>query len=287
MGRGNLCPPSWVYLYALEKEGQQDLDQIASYLKRWLGPVALEVRKDFFSHMLRGIGPEEREENIKCLAKALAGLKVRNPQDQDFFPPPLYGEIAYERERIEEGGGKASGILYDGYQLQQLCWDWLPPSETSLKHFHLIFTCQLFGTWDKDDLRYHARTHVCGFPALLSTMGIVVAPAKPKEFYLLKQQLSWKSMDDLALLDIKEKMKDRFIDHEDDRMTEVMKGYAMQALLGHVLGYPFCDDRDCRLFNAHWQEELIRAQLGGAYEFCPRHREMLDHLREEAIRMTS
>lgn len=280
--------PSRIYLYALEREGLLDLDRIASYLRDRLGPVSVEIRKDFFSYVLEGIGLEEREEGkgIGRLATDLAGLKVRRPQEKEFFPPPLYGEVAYERERLEGGVG-GSGILYDGHRLQQLCWEWLAPEETGLRHFHVIFTGQLFGTWDEDDLRYHARTNICGFPAILSTMGIVVAPAKPKEFYFLKQQLPWGAMDDLALLDLKERFKGRFIDHEDDRMTEVMKGYVMQAIFGQLLGYPFCEDRDCRLFNAHWQEELIRAQLEGAYEFCPSHQQMLESIRGQNIRMTS
>ncbi len=287
MGWGDLRPPSWVHLYAVEKEGQLDLAEIASYLREWLGPVTVEIRKDFFSHILERLEPKEREERVECLARGLASLKVRNPQEKAFFPPPLYGEIAYERERVGGGDGGGSGILYDGYRLQQLCWELLPPNETSLRHLHLIFNCQLFGTWDEDDLRYHARTHLCGFPALLSTTGIVVAPAKPKEFYFLKQQLSWRTMDDVALLDLKKRFEGRFIDYEDDRMTDVMKGYAMQALLSNVVGYPFCEDLDCRLFNAHWQEELIQAQLEGAYEFCPRHQEMLERLKGAAIRMKS
>jgi hypothetical protein len=36
----------------------------------------------------------------------------------------------------------------------------------------------------------------------------------------------------------------------------------------------FCDDPRCRLFNAHWQRELLGAQLGGQ-DFCGRHRATL------------
>jgi len=59
------------------------------------------------------------------------------------------------------------------------------------------------------------------------------------------------------------------------RLTEVMKGYVAQALAFHLWGDAFCPDKDCRLFNAHWQEELIFAQLKGSYEFCPKHAELL------------
>jgi hypothetical protein len=62
-------------------------------------------------------------------------------------------------------------------------------------------------------------------------------------------------------------------------MTEVMKGYAMQALLFHLTGDSFCGDRDCRLFNSHWQEEVLHSQMNGKYEFCPRHEKILKKLR--------
>ena len=68
--------------------------------------------------------------------------------------------------------------------------------------------------------------------------------------------------------------------HDDPRLTEAMKGYVMQALFYHVTGDPFCEDRGCRLYNAHWQEEVIGAQLGGAYQLCPRHQGLLDEMRE-------
>jgi len=80
------------------------------------------------------------------------------------------------------------------------------------------------------------------------------------------------------LLELKERLKGSFIDYEDERLSEVMKGYAMQALFYHLVGDPFCQDKGCRLYNAHWQEELIFAQLGSGYEFCGRHSKILDSL---------
>lgn len=273
-----LRPPDHLYLYAPEREGLLDLGEIASYAKGKLGKTTVEVRPSFLSRLMEGSRPEEREGLVQRLAEEMAGLKVRSPLKKEHFPPPLYGEIAYEKERFEEGGRKSGGILYDGYRLQDFFRKWVPASESGLRHLHLIFTCQFFGTWDEDDLRYHARTSVYGFPALLSTTGLVEAPAKPKDFYLLKQQLPAGLLDDLALLDLKSRFKDRFIDYADERMTDVMKGYVMQAFFGLAHGYPFCEDKGCRLFNAHWQEEVIRAQLNSPYEFCPRHRDLLEQM---------
>ena len=48
-----------------------------------------------------------------------------------------------------------------------------------------------------------------------------------------------------------------------------------------LTGNPFCPDKGCRLFNAHWQEELIFAQLESDGEFCPQHTSILDNLYRE------
>ncbi len=121
-------------------------------------------------------------------------------------------------------------------------------------------------------MRYHARTSVYGFPSIISTTGLVEAPAKAREYYLLKQQYEMVGKDIQA---VKEQFTGTFIDYEDERLTEVIKGYAMQAVFYALSGDPFCEDRGCRLFNAHWQAELIFAQLDSGYEFCPRHGDIL------------
>ena len=55
-----------------------------------------------------------------------------------------------------------------------------------------------------------------------------------------------------------------------------------KAHLFYVTGEPFCEDRDCRLFNSHWQEEVLHSQLDGQYEFCSRHEGILKGLRERS-----
>jgi hypothetical protein len=141
----------------------------------------------------------------------------------------------------------------------------------------VVFTNQLLATWD--DGRYHLRVAVFGFPSLLSTTGLVEAPAKPREFYVIKQQYAALGMHD-AIGELERELGKRMLMHEDPRLTEVVKGYVMQALFYHLTGDPFCEDKGCRLFNAHWQEEVIEAQLSGDCQFCPRHQSMLDELKE-------
>lgn len=203
----------------------------------------------------------------KSLAEEFARAKIIDPAREEQNLNPLPAEIEYESRLLSTQ--KPSGLFYDGFCLQEIFRQLIPRQEHNLKHLHLIFTSRLFGTFE--DNRYHARAAVFGFPSLISTTGVVEAPAKPREFYL-KRQFG----QDRAVL--KEELKGRFIDYHDPRLTEVMKGYLMQALFYHLTGDPFCEDKGCRLYNAHWQEELIFAQLGAGYEFCNHHQEILDQI---------
>ncbi len=102
-------------------------------------------------------------------------------------------------------------------------------------------------------------------------MGLVEAPAKPKELYLRR----YLGSNGIAL---KEEFKGRFIDYEDPRVTEVMKGYVLQAVFFHMTGDPFCKNKNCRLYNAHWQEEVIHAQLEIPHGLCVNHQATLNSL---------
>jgi hypothetical protein len=170
-------------------------------------------------------------------------------------------------------------MLYDGFRMMKLYRKLLPPDESSFKHLHIIFTNRSIATWDTGDGRYHARVSVYGFPSIISFPGIVEAPAKPKEFYIQRKALVSSGMTrDIVEEELKERFKDRFIDYGDPRITEIVKGYIMQAFFYHSMFEPFCKEKKCRLFNAHWQEDTMGAQLT-VPEFCERHVGILREIR--------
>jgi len=233
-----------------------------------MGKVKVEVRGNPFAFNV----PQDK---VSDYARKIASIKIQGVSQEILSEQqPLYGEIEYEKRRIL-GKTKSFGILYEGFHLQRIFREIVPREERSLEFVHILFTSRLFATWDDGDKRYHLRTSVYGIPSIISTTGLIEAPARPREYYLLKQQYERLGRD---LLELKERFKGRFIDYEDGRLTEVLKGYAMQAVFYHLVDNPFCEDKGCRLYNAHWQEELIFAQLGSKYEFCGRHEEVLDDL---------
>jgi len=164
--------------------------------------------------------------------------------------------------------------LYDGFVIQKMLAEIIPTAEISLAHIHIIFTSLFTGTFSEDDWRYHARAVICGTPSIVSTTGIVEALAKPREFYLA--QLFGGMAEDNDML--KKKFAGRFIDYDDgDRITAASINYALQAIFFFITsGEPFCNNKDCRLFNAHWQEDLIRIIKKGT--LCSHHRKLANNL---------
>ena len=258
-----------IHLYGEGLISPLSIEKVIRYLKEWVKGRAVDFRGNFFQYHLKPLPKEKRQLRVHRLAQELSTLRIRMAARKGMEGQgPMEAEVAYERRRIEQGDFKPFGILYDGFGLLRVFASLISEDERNVDHCHIIFTNQLLGTWDGNDRRYHARVSVYGFPSVVSTTGVVEAPAKPREFYL-KRQLG------IPVEILKDEFKGRFIDHEDPRLTEVIKGYVMQVLFFHKIGNPFCHDPDCRLYNAHWQEELIRAQLEGKYEFCMDHRRFL------------
>ena len=187
----------------------------------------------------------------------------------DIRPPLKYEEKMIEQAKIadikqpfenqpnqEQDGKMMMTIpLYDGFVMQKMFAEMIPTAEISLAHIHIIFTTILTCTFSEDDWRYHGRAVICGTPSIVSTTGIVEALAKPREFYLA-QLLGGMAEDNDTL---KKKFAGRFIDyHDEDKITAASINYALQAIFFFITsGEPFCNNKDCRLFNAHWQEDLI------------------------------
>lgn len=258
-----------IHLYDDPSVKNIKLSEISLYLKEKLGQVSVDVRGAFIT---------VSDELLDDFSKRFASAKVRDLGNPSVEFEPLHGEIEYEKMILKEPSRRSFGILYDGFRLQAILCDLIPPEERDPEHLNIVFTNRLFGTWDENDRRYHARVGVYGFPSIISTTGIVEAPAKPKEFYLHKQRYAALGKTDVPLEVLKEKFRGRFIDYDDERLTEVMKGYVMQAIFFHLTLEPFCSDKRCRLYNAHWQEEVLEAQLKPP-EFCEKHERMLEELK--------
>jgi len=244
--------------------------------------LSVELRGDFIHHCFSTIPVSEKENKINMLAYKFAQLKITDPhKKQAEKEAPLAGEINFEKKRLQNFDFSTAGILYRGEELMHVLRELLWRKERDFKNIHIIFTNQLLGTWNDEDRRYHARVSLYGHPHIISTTGIVVAPAKPREYYLLRETMSMAG--NSISPELNQQFSEECLNKEDPRLTEVLKGYALQAVFYHFTGNPFCTDPYCRLYNGHWQKEVIKAQLEGERELCPYHDKVLLSLGREDL----
>ncbi len=202
------------------------------------------------------------------LAEELAGTRVVSPYSRDVGGEML-GMIRYE-ERALERADRVGGVIYDGLRLQRLMNKRIPVGELSGNDLHISLHGRVIGTWGDHDGRWHKRINVLGQPVIVSVPGLYEAPAKPEEYYKLKQKHSLMSGGAPPREFLESEVEGDFLVENDPRTTEALKGGVLQGYHYWVTGEDFCEDNDCRLYNPHRQGELVRSQLSGP-EFCDRH----------------
>lgn len=245
-----------------------NLEELKDYLKgKFKNQICISIKGNF------SILYKSRVEKI---ARELAGIRIEDfkmKKNKSLQVDRSWVEM--EKQMLEGDKVLDKNAIYDGFYLQEIYQRLFDEADVDKKNFPIIFSSRFFATWEEKDLRYHGRSCLLGYPSIISTTGIVEAPAKPREYYIklgLYQRISFDENE------LKQEFKDRFIDYGDERLTEVAKGYLMQAIFYNFFGEVFCENNNCRLYNAHWQEELIRAQIRqkGEPDFCEKHQKMLD-----------
>ncbi len=254
--------PQNIFIYNNSKSETLNLEVMSQYLQKKIKKVKVSLRGSFFSYFLK------KKDTAKFARKIAEGkiTDINKKVEKDAFLYPA--EIEYEIKRIKGKAKEITGIIYDGFFLQHLFRSIITQKESSSFFMHIILTDQLFATYDADG-RYHLRTVLFGVPSIISISGIVEAPARPKEFYTLK------SISPYEISEWKEEHRKEIIDYDDLRLTEVVSGYLMQVMFYYLLGDPFCADKNCRLYNAHYQKELIHSLSLSSHEFCGSHQNIL------------
>ena len=172
--------------------------------------------------------------------------------------------------KVEDANYISEVFMYEGFELQKI----LRYLNEDYETLHIIITNRLTCTFDEKDKRYHARAVICANPAIISTTGIIEAPAKPREYYFEAMALKTQG---LGIDSTKEKYKGKFLEYNDKRLTKIIEGYILQVIFYNITGEPFCEDIRCRLNNAHWQKDLLFSQIEIS-ELCKKHREILANL---------
>lgn len=241
---------------------------LGDYARGLIRGVEVTCHGDFFGYWIGRCEQSDTDRLKDELAVALAEARVTGADTRTGAGTPPRHPVDYERRMLDRDPPRPVGVLYDGFGLSTAYNRLLSHRDDPAEGLTLVVTNQLFGTLDENDGRYHARVIILGHPCVISTSGLVEAPARPREYYIEKQLR-------LRELHLEADTPEKWLRPDDPRSTEVMKGYLAQAIFYHATGEPFCEDRACRLFNAHWQEDLLFSQLNGEREFCEHHENIL------------
>jgi len=254
---------SAIFLYDEPAVPEINISRLVEFLKQ-IFFVKVELRKNIFSFA------------NNSTAKEIASCRIFNSRKPFEKHEPSSDEIIFEEANAIDSSNTKNIILYDGYELQKIITKLIPSNELSLDQFHVIFTNKLTCTYDQNDFRYHGRALIGSNPSIISTTGIIEAPAKPREYYF---DLISKFTQGLNINSVKRKYRGAYLEYHDERLSPITEGYLLQALFYYITGEPFCESRDCRLFNAHWQNDLIHSQLQVG-KLCNKHQHILNNFGE-------
>jgi hypothetical protein len=219
--------------------------------------IEIQIRENIFQNLNQN------------MCEKIASTRIFNLKKSFNEHMPSVEEISIELEN-KDMSNKQEMTLYDGVELNKIVQEIIPTVENTLNTLHIIFTNKLTCTFDENDFRYHARAWVGSNPIIISTTGIIEAPAKPKQFYMdLMTNFSEEAVDE-----IKKKYKGEFLEYKDVKLSEVVEGYILQAIFYYETGDAFCDNKQCRLFNAHWQKDLFISQIENK-KMCENHEKIL------------
>ena len=235
-----------------------DADAIADWLR---DRVDAEVR---VCDRLLG-SPDDAD----ALSEELAAARVTDPYDRE-TGTTMVGIVRYEKRALEHPA-RAGGVVYDGRAVQRALNARLP-HEQGLAHLHVPLLDRVIGTWGDHDGRWHKRVAVLGQPSLLSVPGLYEAPAKPETYYEAKRKHALLTGDTPPREVLETDIEGDFLVADDPRTTDALKGYVLAAVDVVETGTAFCDDERCRLYDAHRQPGVVRAQLREP-SFCEAHAE--------------
>ena len=225
-------------------------------------PVEVELRKNILQY------------SNKSTAEKIAACKIFNLRKDFEKHTPTSEEISFEELNIQDTSNTENIVMYDGFQLHRVLTELVPSKERGSDIFHVFFTNKLTCTYDYNDYRYHGRALIGANPTIISTTGIIEAPAKPREYYF---ELMKNFTQGVNVEFVKEKFKGTYLEYHDSRLSKIIEGYLLQAIFYYETGDPFCDNKDCKLLNAHWQKDLIYSQLDIG-RLCDKHQSVLEEM---------
>ena len=260
----------YVNFYNESSWPELNIQKIIACLKKILPNNVIEKEKESLLYL----NSIDKEKNFSFYKQAIVQdlKKPLSIYDLNYYhSSDNYKDLITSNKKIE----CVDLLLYDGFLVQKLVQKLIRKHEQELtfSKLEIIITDKLLCTFDESDWRYHARSLICGNPTLISTSGIVEGIAKPRDYYY--KLYFFKEKRDIVD-ELKKEYNGQFINYNDPRINDIIEGLVLQSLFYFInSGEPFCHDRNCRFFNAHFQDEVIRINIKEK-KICQRHKSLLN-----------
>ena len=253
---------SKIIIYKEPSVPKINLDKIKEFIFKEFR-IKIEIRDNIFNKL------------DKNTCEKIASTRIFNLKKSFEKHNPTVNEILIELEN-KDMSNKEEMALYDGIELNEIIKELIPKEENNQNTLNIIFTNKLTCTFDQNDFKYHARTWIGSNPAIISTTGIIEAPAKPKQYYIdIITNISKESIEE-----IKKKYKGEFLEYNDPRLSDIVEGVLLQIIFYYETGDVFCENNQCRLFNAHWQKDLFISQIENK-KICEKHKKVLSKMKNK------
>ena len=262
----------YVNFYNESSWPELNIQKIIACLKKILPNNVIEKEKESLLYL----NSIDKEKNFSFYKQAIVQdlKKPLSIYDLNYY----HSSDNYKEKNVITSNKKIECVdllLYDGFLVQKLVQKLIRKHEQELtfSKLEIIITDKLLCTFDESDWRYHARSLICGNPTLISTSGIVEGIAKPRDYYY--KLYFFKEKRDIVD-ELKKEYNGQFINYNDPRINDIIEGLVLQSLFYFInSGEPFCHDRNCRFFNAHFQDEVIRINIKEK-KICQRHKSLLN-----------
>ncbi len=211
-----------------------------------------------------------RSDIIKGICEKLVRIRITkwNKFVLHRFVSPA--ELSFEMRRAT-GEIKSWGIIYDGFALAGIFNELMIKGrgEKIKGAIPVIITDRQIATIGEDG-RYHLRIAVLSFPAVISKHGFFSAPAKPKEYHLMKMV-----SEDLAI------EKGYHLREKIERLFPILsRAYVILSYLWYVHGVGFCGVRECLFSDPHTTDDLLMSKRGKIH-ICPEHKSLIKRILNE------
>ncbi len=264
---------SKIFLYDEPAVQEIQISNLKNFLLETF-PVDVEIKECVFHNL-----DEKTIEKISACRVFDIGSHFKkhipNKQEIDFEKSVCKNTKMMENTtKVEDAERIEDVVMYDGFEIQNVINSTISQDCLSQNNLHIVFTNKLTCTYDNIDHRYHGRAVICSNPSIISTTGMIEAPAKPREYYLEAMKCKVQGLD---IKSVKKNHSGEFLYYHDQRLSKIAEGYLLQAIFYYITGDAFCDSLDCRLNNAHWQKDLIYSQIKIS-RLCKKHQKILDDL---------